>query len=82
MWYKPVVGNAVDMYLAEYINTKHKFDPTFVIERIEDGVYLFGTRRMPLVLLHDELMGMFCLCVVVCANQYSSWWRRCAEIFG
>jgi len=60
--YQPLKGDVIDELLAQYVNTFHPPVPFF---RLDDGVYLFGTRRV-IVRIHnnDKLVfrigGGFC----------------------
>eukprot|EP00923_Selenidium_pygospionis_P037746 GHVN01066092.1.p1 GENE.GHVN01066092.1~~GHVN01066092.1.p1 ORF type:complete len:752 (+),score=155.62 GHVN01066092.1:5042-7297(+) len=53
--YKPRSLDPIDGAMAQYINTNQHRIP-FSIERVDDGLYLFGTKRYPVSLIKGELL--------------------------
>ena len=51
--YLPVRGDKVDEKIAEYINN---FDLEIPLQRISDGLYMFGSRKIFAKIMNDKLV--------------------------
>jgi hypothetical protein len=62
--YKPSKEDSLDVLLASFLNGQEmELIPSEHIQRVGNGVYIFGTTKVQLRCINGKLIGLYCCSV-------------------